>query len=66
MLELSVRGSDGEVSLATPSTNVDSAIAVPEFPTTALVVGLIVAVGASVIVATKLHKSKANLAKNPI
>ena len=61
--ELSVRSPDGEVSLATPTTNVDSAIAVPEFPMTALVVGLIVAATASVIVGTKLHKP--NVAKYP-
>jgi hypothetical protein len=63
--ELSVRNSNGDVSLATPSTNVDSAIAVPEFPTTALVVGLIVAAAVSVLVITKLHKPKAHLAEIP-
>jgi hypothetical protein len=63
--ELSVRSSDGEVSLATPTTNVDSAIAVPEFPMIAIVVGLIVAAGASVIVVTKLHKPKTNMVKHP-
>ncbi len=56
--ELSVRSSSGEVSLVTPTTNVDSAIAVPEFPMTALVVGLIFAAAASVIFVTKVQKPK--------
>jgi hypothetical protein len=63
--ELSVRSSDGDVSLATPSTSVDSAIAVPEFPTTALVVGLIVAAAVCVLVITKLRKPKVHLAEIP-
>jgi hypothetical protein len=54
--ELSVRRSGGEVSLVTPTTNVDSAIAVPEFPRTALVVGLIVVAAASVILVIKVQK----------
>jgi hypothetical protein len=63
--ELSVRSSSGEVSLVTPTTNVDSAIAVSEFPMTALVIGLIVAAAASIIFVTKVQKPKSNLIKYP-
>jgi hypothetical protein len=57
--EFSIRNSAGEVSLNTPATSVSAVnVAVPEFPTIAiLAVMAIVAVG-SVIVAVKLHKPK--------
>ncbi|MCW3999193.1 MAG: cohesin domain-containing protein [Candidatus Bathyarchaeota archaeon] len=57
--ELAVRGSDGSVNLAEPSTSVDSvAVMVPEFPVVALVLGLLVAATATVGLATRLQKRK--------
>jgi hypothetical protein len=58
--ELSVRNSAGEVNLIEPSTSVSAvSIAVPEFPTIAVVAVVAVAVAGAVIVAVKLHKPKA-------
>lgn len=58
--EFSLRNSAGEVSLSEPTTNVSAvSIAVPEFPTIAVVAVVAVAVAGSVIVAVKLHKPKA-------
>ena len=57
--EFSVRNSAGEVSLNEPSTNVSSVnVAVPEFPTVAVVAVVAVAAAGSVIVAVRLHKPK--------
>jgi hypothetical protein len=58
--ELSLRNSAGEVSLNEPITSVSAvSIAVPEFPTIAVVAVVAVAVAGSVIVAVKLQKPKA-------
>lgn len=58
--EFSLRNSAGEISLSEPTTNVSAvSIAVPEFPTIAVVAVVAVAVAGSVIVAVKLHKPKA-------
>ncbi len=64
-VELSVRNSNGDVSLSTPATRIDAINAVPEFPTVALIVALAVAAAASVVVATKLRKPNVSIAKNP-
>jgi hypothetical protein len=58
--ELSLRNSAGEISLNEPITSVSAvSIAVPEFPTIAVVAVVAVAVAGSVIVVVKLHKPKA-------
>jgi hypothetical protein len=57
--ELSIRNSAGEVSLNEPSTSVSSVnVAVPEFPTVAVVVVVAVVAAGSVIVAVRLHNPK--------
>ncbi len=49
----------GNVNVVVPSTSVDSVnTTVPEFPLTALIVGLVVAATATVIISTKLLKHK--------
>lgn len=57
--EFSSRNSAGEVSLNEPSTSVSTVnVAVPEFPTIAVVAVMAITAVGSVIVAVKLHKSK--------
>jgi hypothetical protein len=57
--EFSIRNSAGEVSLSEPATNVSTvSIAVPEFPTIAIIAVVAVAIAGSVVVVVKLHKPK--------
>jgi hypothetical protein len=58
-VELSQRTSDGQVSLVEPSTTVDSVnTVIPEFPVITVVVGLAIAAGVTILIATKLRRPR--------